>query len=354
MKVVVVPGDGIGPEVVREALKVLEALKIPYLRVEEASLGTLAYYNYGNILPSSTIKAVEDCDAVLLGSVGLNSPSDQNNINPERALLRLRKLMNCFLNLREVRQFMPDAHSSGFNLLIIRELTSGIYFGTPRGIRRLYLGNEIFCAEAFSTSKYSSIEIESIVRVAFEVSLGRRSRILLVDKANVLETSKVWRKVTNCVSENYGSVELRTSYIDSASIEIMARPESYDVILTENLFGDILSDQLSGLVGSIGMLPSASLSLGMKGLYEPVHGSAPLLAGKNLANPIGTILSLSMLLKYSLNLAKQSLIIERAVSEVLKRGCRTTDISGSNNFISTSEMGDEIVQQVKTIISLED
>lgn len=360
MKVVVLPGDGIGPEVVREALKVLDALQIPNLRVEEASLGSTAYSKYGNILPSFTIKAIEDCDAVLLGAVGMNRASDLNNIHPERSLLKLRKMMNCFINLREVKQFIPtkSEHPTtkflDFNLLIIRELISGIYFGTPRGVRRLYFNDKSFCAEGFSTSKYSNVEIESIARIAFEISLGRKNKVLLVDKANVLETSKVWRRVTNYVSQSYRSVELRTSYIDSASIEIIARPEAYDVVLTENLFGDILSDQLSSLAGSIGMLPSASLGLGMKGLYEPVHGSAPLLAGKDLANPIGTILSLSMLLKYSLNLRKQSSIVERAVSEVLKRGCRTIDISGSNNFISTSELGAEIVQQVKEIVNFED
>lgn len=355
MKIVILPGDGIGPEVVGETLKVLEALSIRDLKTQVTEIGRTAYCNVGSLLPDETVEAVSSCDAVLLGAVGSNVVGDEDNLKPEKALLRLRKILNCFVNLRPIKYHKSTKLSDNktvsrdSDIIIVRELNSGVYFGVPRGIRRFYLNGMSNLTEGFSTSRYSNSEVENITRIAFEIARKRRKRVLLVDKANVLETSMVWREVTNGVSKDYRDIKFQNCYVDSASLAILKNTGDYDVVLTENLFGDILSDHLSLLSGSIGMLPSASLGLSNTGLYEPVHGSAPSLTGKNLANPIASILSLALMLRYSLGLPKEALLVEKAVTKILRRGYKTIDITTSKDYVGTSEIGDIVISQLTII-----
>lgn len=351
----VLPGDGIGPEVVREALKVLEALNIYGLKIQEAEIGRTAHKKLGELLPTKTIRAVQASDAVLLGAVGNNAVSEVDELKPERALLGLRKLLNCFVNLRPIRHHKsiigntkhPKSSDTSFDILIVRELNSGIYFGMPRGIRRFHFGINCSLVEGFCTSRYSTLEVETITRLAFEIAMKRRRSLLLVDKANVLETSMVWREIVRQVSENYPDVRMLSSYVDSASLQIFRNPNNFDVVLTDNLFGDILSDHLGLLIGSIGLLPSASLGLGNVGLYEPVHGSAPALVGKDVANPIAAIMSLSLMLRHSFGLEGDASAVEVAVSGVLRRGYRTADLVESKNFTNTSVVGEVIAYLIR-------
>lgn len=348
------PGDGIGPEVIKESIKVLNALTIRQLYIKEALIGRTAFESTGSFLPESTVNMVNASDAVLLGAVGANRTTDITYYpGPETALLKLRKLMRSSINLRPIKHYESINTNSpndiqGTDILVLRELTSGIYFGKPKNVRKIYAQNNAVSLEGFDTMKYSDSEIRNITHVAFKTARNRKKKVLSVDKANVLETSKVWRSMVLEVSKSYNDVILWNSYIDSAVLEILAKPREFDVILSGNLFGDILSDQLSIISGSLGLLPSASLGFNGKGLYEPVHGSAPSLTHKNMANPIATILSLAMMLRYSFHLNKQASMIDKAVVSVLKRNYKTADISNGKRYVSTSEMGDLITSLIRT------
>jgi 3-isopropylmalate dehydrogenase len=352
MKVLVLAGDGVGPEVTKEAVKALTSIKCNGIDLIEGHIGTRAWTTHGNVFPRETRKVLKEVDAVMLGSVGKNTLQDPEWIKPERALLEMRKTLNCFMNIRPIKSFKSTKNiylnrcKGSFDILIVRELLGGIYFGKPRGIRKAYVSQAFKSLEGFCTSRYNLHEIESIAGISFELALKRKRKVMLVDKANVLETSKIWRLISSNLKENYRNVHLSYSLIDSAPLEIFNSPNSYDVVLTENLFGDVISDYLSLLTGSIGMLPSASLCFSKVGLYEPVHGSAPSIAHKGLANPIGSVLSAAMLLRYSLNLGREALKIERAVSQVLRRGYKTLDISRNGKHVSTSELGSVICSQI--------
>jgi len=349
--ILVLPGDGIGPEITTEAVKVLGAvtegsdLTLNYV---DGVIGGAAYDAEGHPFPDVTRKQAEQADAVLLGAVG--SPQyDQLDrpLRPERGLLGIRQAMGLFANLRPAILYpqLVDASSlkpdvvSGLDILIVRELTGGIYFGQPRGIREVD-GQR----EGFNTMHYNEAEIERIGRVAFEAAMKRNKKVCSVDKANVLETSELWREVMNRLSTEYPEVELTHMYVDNAAMQLVLWPKQFDVIVTGNLFGDILSDQASMLTGSIGMLPSASLNEQAQGLFEPSHGSAPDIAGQGVANPLATILSAAMLLRYSLGRGDLAERIESAVSRVLESGLRTPDIcTEADTKVSTSAMGDAIV-----------
>jgi 3-isopropylmalate dehydrogenase len=347
VKVAVLPGDGIGPEIVAEALKVLRALELR-LDFEEAPVGGAGYEACGDPLPEATLALAKSADAVLFGSVGgprwdtLERPK-----RPEQALLRLRKELGLFANLRPAIVYPELAEASslrpeivaGLDLLILRELTGDIYFGQPRGIRGLPGGGR----EGYDTMRYSTAEIERIAHVAFGAAAKRRKKLCSVDKANVLETSQLWREVVTAVGKGYAGVELSHMYVDNAAMQLVRDPRQFDVIVTGNMFGDILSDEASMLTGSIGMLPSASLDAHNKGLYEPIHGSAPDIAGKGVANPLATILSAAMMLRYSLDRDAEAARIEAAVRKVLAGGMRTADIHRPGaKRVGTREMGDAV------------
>ena len=351
--ILVLPGDGIGPEVCNEAIKVLNHLNDIYklnILIEESVVGGSAYEEFGNPLPEDTLKAAKGADAILLGAVG--GPKWDNidyELRPERALLGLRAELDLFANLRPaiLSKYLSDSSSlksdkvQDLNLLIVRELTGGIYFGEPRG--RSKSGDS-----AFNTMIYSKTEIRRIGRIAFEAAQKRNKTLCSVDKANVLEVSVLWREVISELSEEYPDVELSHMLVDNAAMQLVRDPKQFDVIVTGNLFGDILSDIAAMLTGSIGMLPSASLNSENKGMYEPVHGSAPDISGKELANPIAAILSVAMMLKYSFNMNEASLAIENSIQEVLSEGYRTYDLEGSKeNKLSTSEMGNKIIEKIK-------
>jgi 3-isopropylmalate dehydrogenase len=348
VKVAVLAGDGIGPEIVAEALKVLRALGAK-LELEEAPVGGAGYEATGDPLPAATLALARSADAILFGSVGgprwdaLERPK-----RPEQALLRLRKELGLFANLRPATVYPELAEAStlrpdlvaGLDLLILRELTGDIYFGQPRGIRALAAGGR----EGFDTMRYSEAEIERIAHVAFRAAANRRKKLCSVDKANVLETSQLWREVVTRVGRDYPGIELSHMYVDNAAMQLVRDPRQFDVIVTGNMFGDILSDEASMLTGSIGMLPSASLDEKNKGLYEPIHGSAPDIAGKGIANPLATILSAAMMLRYSLNLDAQAGRVEAAVKKALAKGLRTGDIHRPGTTrVGTREMGDAVV-----------
>jgi 3-isopropylmalate dehydrogenase len=348
VKVAVLPGDGIGPEIVAEAVKVLRALDLK-LDLEEAPVGGAGYEATGDPLPAATLALAKSADAILFGSVGgprwdaLERPK-----RPEQALLRLRKELGLFANLRPATVYPELAEAStlrsevvaGLDLLILRELTGDIYFGQPRGIRALTGGGR----EGFDTMRYSEAEIERIAHVGFRAAAKRRRKLCSVDKANVLETSQLWREVVTAVGKGYPDVELSHMYVDNAAMQLVRDPRQFDVVVTGNMFGDILSDEASMLTGSIGMLPSASLDENNKGMYEPIHGSAPDIAGKGVANPLATILSAAMMLRYSLNLDAQAARIEAAVKKALAKGLRTADIHRPGTTrASTREMGDAVV-----------
>jgi len=351
--ILVLPGDGIGPEVCNEAIKVINHLNDIYkldILIEEFAVGGSAYEEFGNPLPEDTLKAAKEADAILLGAVG--GPKWDNidyELRPERALLGLRAELDLFANLRPaiLSKYLSDSSSlksdkvQDLNLLIVRELTGGIYFGEPRG--RSKSGDS-----AFNTMIYSKTEIARIGRIAFEAAQKRNKNLCSVDKANVLEVSVLWREVISQLSEEYPDVELSHMLVDNAAMQLVRDPKQFDVIVTGNLFGDILSDIAAMLTGSIGMLPSASLNSENKGMYEPVHGSAPDISGKELANPIAAILSVAMMLKYSFNMNEASSAIENSIQEVLSEGYRTYDLEGSEkNKLSTSEMGNKIIEKIK-------
>lgn len=349
--ILVLPGDGIGPEITEQAVRVLKAVtKGTDLTLDFVNgvIGGAAYDAAGHPFPEETKKAAMAADAVLLGAVG--GPQYDNldrPLRPERGLLGIRSAMGLFANLRPAILYPQLADSSslkpevvaGLDILIVRELTGGVYFGQPRGIREVD-GQR----EGFNTMHYNEAEIERIGRVAFEAAMKRNKKVCSVDKANVLETSELWREVMIRVSKEYPDVELTHMYVDNAAMQLVRWPKQFDVMVTENLFGDILSDQASMLTGSIGMLPSASLNDKGQGLYEPSHGSAPDIAGKGVANPLATILSAAMLLRYSFGRGDLADRIETAVSRVLDQGLRTADIcTPRDRQISTAQMGDAVV-----------
>jgi 3-isopropylmalate dehydrogenase len=352
MKIAVLPGDGIGPEIVAEAVKVLNALG-PQFDLETAPVGGAAYDLAGHPLPPATLELAKKADAILFGAVGdWKYDALARELRPEQAILGLRKHLELFANFRPAICYdeLTAASSlkpeivSGLDILIIRELNGDIYFGQPRGIRTSELPLFKGAREGFDMMHYSEPEVERIGRVAFEAARKRSKKVCSVDKANVLETSQLWRDVMIRVGKEYPDVELSHMYVDNAAMQLVKAPKAFDVVVTGNLFGDILSDEASMLTGSIGMLPSASLDKNNKGLYEPSHGSAPDIAGKGIANPLATILSAAMMLRYSLGLPDQADRIEAAVQRVLSQGLRTADIyTEGTKKVSTVEMGDAVV-----------
>jgi len=356
LKIAILPGDGIGTEIMAEALKVLACLDLKF-DLEEAKVGGAAYEAHGHPLPDSTLNLAKAADAVLFGAVGdwkydkLDRP-----LRPEQAILGLRKNLELFANFRPAICYEELTHAStlkpeivaGLDILIIRELTGDIYFGQPRGRRVSPDGAFKGADEAFDTMRYSRPEIERIAHVAFQAARKRSKKVLSVDKANVLETFQFWRDVVTEVHAQYADVELEHMYVDNAAMQLVKAPKRLDVIVTGNMFGDILSDEAAMLTGSIGMLPSASLNAKNQGLYEPSHGSAPDIAGKGIANPLATILSAAMMLRFSLNQEAAAQRIEAAVKSVLAKGLRTTDIySAGTTKVGTKEMGDAVVACLK-------
>ena len=351
-KIAVLPGDGIGPEIVAEAVKVLNALDLD-LELQSAPVGGAAYAAHGHPLPEATLKLAMESDAVLFGAVGdWKYDTLERHLRPEQAILGLRKHMGLFANFRPAICYKELTHASslkpelvaGLDILIIRELTGDIYFGQPRGRRVATDGHFPGAEEAFDTMRYSKPEIERIAHVAFQAAQKRSKRVTSVDKANVLETFQFWKDVVTEVGQQYPDVQLDHMYVDNAAMQLVKEPKRFDVVVTGNMFGDILSDEASMLTGSIGMLPSASLNDKKQGLYEPSHGSAPDIAGKGIANPLATILSAAMLLRFSLGLEDAAQKIEAAVQKVLADGLRTPDIySEGTTKVSTREMGDAVV-----------
>lgn len=351
-KICVLKGDGIGPEIVTEAVKVLKA--VGEFEFQEELIGGCAIDKYGKPLPDKTLEVAKTSDAVLLGAVG-DWKYDKLDpaIRPEKALLGIRKELGLFANLRPVKVIDELASSSplkaelarGTDIMIVRELTGGIYFGEPRGTE-IKNGEET----AYNTMVYSVSEIERIARVAFDSAMKRHKKVCSVDKANVLDVSRLWRKIVTEVSKDYPEVELTHMYVDNASMQLIVNPKQFDVIVTSNLFGDILSDEGSVISGSLGLLPSASLTTKGPGMFEPCHGSAPDMRGMNKSNPLATILSASMLLKYGLGMTEEANKIEKAVDEVIKDGYRTEDIYrgvSQETLVGTKEMGDLIVERIK-------
>jgi len=351
MKIAVLPGDGIGPEIVAQALKVLKALSSDGVKIEmeEAPIGGAGYDAAGDPLPAATLKLAQDADAVLLGAVGgWNYDGLPRPMRPEQGLLRIRKELNLFANLRPALLYPELAGASslkpevvsGLDIMIVRELTGDIYFGQPRGIHTNANGER----EGFNTMRYSESEIRRIGHVAFGIASKRNRKVCSVDKANVLETTELWRQVMIEVAKEYPDVELSHMYVDNAAMQLVRAPKQFDVIVTGNIFGDILSDEASMLTGSIGMLPSASLDSNNKGMYEPSHGSAPDIAGQNIANPLATILSAAMMMRYTFDREDLAQRIEGAVKKVLANGLRTVDIwTDGSRKVSCSEMGDAVV-----------
>lgn len=351
-KIAVLPGDGIGPEIVAEAVKVLNALDLD-LELQSAPVGGAAYAAHCHPLPEATLKLAMESDAVLFGAVGdWKYDTLERHLRPEQAILGLRKHMGLFANFRPAICYKELTHASslkpelvaGLDILIIRELTGDIYFGQPRGRRVATDGHFPGAEEAFDTMRYSKPEIERIAHVAFQAARKRGKKVTSVDKANVLETFQLWKDVVTEVGQQYPDVALDHMYVDNAAMQLVKEPKRFDVVVTGNMFGDILSDEASMLTGSIGMLPSASLNDKKQGLYEPSHGSAPDIAGKGIANPLATILSAAMLLRFSLGLEDAAQKIEAAVQKVLADGLRTPDIySEGTTKVSTREMGDAVV-----------
>lgn len=353
--VVLLPGDGIGPEVTAQAQKLLKALISSFdlqLEIEEALLGGAAYDTCGEPLPKQTLELCERADAILLGAVGGPRWDTVDYAKrPERGLLNLRSSLELFANLRPAITYPQLASASslkpelvaGLDLMIVRELTGGIYFGQPRGIRQK---NDI--QEGFNTLVYDENEIERITRNAFEVASKRQKKLCSVDKANVLESSKLWRECASRVAQDYPDCQLSHMYVDNAAMQLVREPKQFDVIVTGNMFGDILSDIAAQLTGSIGMLPSASLDADGKGLYEPIHGSAPDIAGQDRANPLAAILSVAMMLRYSLNEAALADRVEAAVQAVLESDYRTQDIyQGEGSLVGTNAMGDAVINALR-------
>ena len=348
VKIAVLPGDGIGPEIVAQAVAVLHALGLD-LTLETAPVGGAAYDASGDPLPPPTLRLARESDAILFGAVGgWKYDKLAREKRPEQALLKLRKELGLFANLRPATIYPELASAStlkpevvsGLDLLILRELTGDIYFGEPRGIRTTELGER----EGFDTMRYRESEIRRIAHAGFRAARKRRRKLCSVDKANVLETSQLWREVVTAVGAEYPDVDLSHMYIDNAAMQLLRAPKEFDVIVTGNMFGDILSDEASMLTGSIGMLPSASLDERGKGLYEPIHGSAPDIAGKDMANPLATILSAAMMLRHSLNEDAAATRVEKAVRSVLAKGFRTADIHAPGTTrVGTAAMGEAVV-----------
>ncbi|TDR82105.1 3-isopropylmalate dehydrogenase [Paludibacterium purpuratum] len=351
MKIAVLPGDGIGPEIVTQACRVLDVLKTDGLPVETEMgvLGGAAYDRHGDPYPEATRQLVHAADAVLLGAVGGPQYDKlERPLRPERGLLAIRKDLGLFANLRPALLYPELASAStlkpevvaGLDIMIVRELTGDIYFGQPRGISINELGER----EAYNTMRYSESEVRRIAHVAFDIAMKRSRRLCSVDKANVLETTEFWKEIMIDVGREYPEVELSHMYVDNAAMQLVRNPKQFDVMVTGNIFGDILSDEASMLTGSIGMLPSASLDENNKGLYEPSHGSAPDIAGRDLANPLATILSLAMMLRYTFNRDDAALRVEGAVKKVLAAGLRTADIYQPGcEKVGCAAMGDAVV-----------
>ncbi len=352
MKIAVLPGDGIGPEIVAQAVKVLEVLRRDGLKIEMeyAHIGGAGYDAVGDPLPEATLNLAKASDAVLLGAVGGyqydNLPRPQR---PEQGLLRIRKGLGLFANLRPAMVFPELVNAStlrpevvsGLDIMILRELTGDIYFGQPRGIRTLDNGER----QGFDTMHYSESEVRRVAQVGFRIAMKRNRKLCSVDKANVLDTSMFWREIVTEVAKEYPQVALSHMYVDNAAMQLVRAPKQFDVILTGNIFGDILSDEASMLTGSIGMLPSASLDANNKGLYEPCHGSAPDIAGKDIANPLATILSVAMMMQYTFARADIAQRIEGAVRKVLQQGLRTGDIyEAGMQKVGCAAMGDAVVK----------
>jgi 3-isopropylmalate dehydrogenase len=356
VKIAVLPGDGIGPEIVAEAVKVLQALDLRF-ELESAPVGGAAYEASGHPLPPATLALAQAADAVLFGAVGdWKYDKLERALRPEQAILGLRKHLGLFANFRPAICYAQLTHASslkpelvaGLDILIVRELTGDIYFGQPRGRRTASDGHFPGAEEAYDTMRYSRPEIERIAHVAFQAARKRGGKLTSVDKANVLETFQFWKDVVTEVHAQYPDVKLDHLYVDNAAMQLVKAPKSFDVIVTGNMFGDILSDEAAMLTGSIGMLPSASLNAQNRGLYEPSHGSAPDIAGKGVANPLATILSAAMMLRYSLDRAEAAQRIEAAVQAVLEDGLRTGDIwSEGTRKVGTREMGDAVVARLK-------
>ncbi|MBG7602754.1 MAG: 3-isopropylmalate dehydrogenase [Gammaproteobacteria bacterium] len=351
-KLLILPGDGIGPEIVTEAVKVLATLRDDHaldITMDEALVGGAAIDATGHPLPDATLELAKECDAILLGAVGGTKWEGLDiSIRPEKGLLGLRAGLNLFANLRPAILYpqLADASSlkpeivSGLDIMIVRELTGGIYFGEPRGVRKLESGER----QGFNTLVYTESEVDRISRVAFDIAMKRGGRLCSVDKANVLECTELWREVVTTAAADYPDVELEHMYVDNAAMQLVRAPKQFDVMVTTNMFGDILSDAAAMLTGSIGMLPSASLDENSKGMYEPIHGSAPDIAGQNRANPLATILSVAMMLRYTLDQPEMAGRVEKAVNQVLDAGLRTADImSDGMTEVGTDAMGDAVV-----------
>lgn len=351
-KIAVLPGDGIGPEVVAEAVKVLERLRREFglkAEMESAPVGGAAYDQYQRPLPESTLRLAQQADTILLGAVGgPKYDALPREVRPEKALLALRSQLQLFANLRPAILYPQLAAASslkpdvvaGLDILIVRELTGDIYFGEPRGMRAAANGER----QGFNSMVYAEHEVARVARVAFEAARKRGKKLCSVDKANVLEASVLWRDVLEGVAKDYPDVALTHMLVDNAAMQLVRAPKQFDVIVTGNLFGDILSDEAAMLTGSIGMLPSASLDSANKGMYEPIHGSAPDIAGKGAANPLAAILSVAMMLRYTLNEAPLAERVERAVAAALDRGLRTGDIhTAGTTRVGTGQMGDAVV-----------
>ncbi len=356
MKIAVLPGDGIGTEIVAEAVKVLCSLDVE-IEMETALVGGAAFEAFGHPLPEATLKLAGQADAILFGAVGdWKYDKLERPLRPEQAILGLRKSLGLFANFRPAicHDQLIDASSlkpeliAGLDILIIRELTGDIYFGQPRGRRTAVDGHFPGSEEAFDTMRYSRPEIERIAHVAFQAARKRNKRVTSVDKSNVLETFQFWKDVVTEVGQLYPDVALDHMYVDNAAMQLVRAPKKFDVVVTGNMFGDILSDEAAMLTGSIGMLPSASLNAKNQGLYEPSHGSAPDIAGQGIANPLATILSAAMMLRFSLNQPQSADRIEAAVSKVLAQGLRTADIHSTGTVrVGTREMGDAVVQALR-------
>jgi 3-isopropylmalate dehydrogenase len=355
-KILILPGDGIGPEIVAEAVKVLICLRDDFgldLEIYEALVGGAAHDEHGHPLPEETLRLAHDCDAVLLGAVGGPKWEPLHiSVRPEKGLLGLRSELGLFANLRPAILYPQLADAStlkpevvaGLDILIVRELTGGIYFGQPRGVKTTDDGKRV----GFNTLVYTESEIDRICRVAFDLARQRDRRVCSVDKANVLECTELWREVATRVGQDYPDVTLSHMYVDNAAMQLVRAPKQFDVMVTTNMFGDILSDCAAMLTGSIGMLPSASLDADGKGMYEPIHGSAPDIAGKGIANPLATVLSVAMMLRYSLREPDAATRVEQAVAAVLDRGLRTADIAAPGAVtIGTAAMGNALVDAIR-------
>lgn len=355
--IMVLPGDGIGPEIINEAIKILDFLTLRYdlkINYEYGDIGGIAIDKYGIPIKDETIEKCKNSNAVLLGAVG--GPKWDTTLpgkpRPEDALLKVRKELDLFANLRPVKIYkslissstLKEEVLSGVDILVLRELTGGIYFGEKKR------SSDEKGEYAYDIEKYYTYEVERIARLGFKTAKIRKGKVTSVDKANILESSRLWREIVNNVHKEYEDVELNHMYVDNTSMQLIRNPKQFDVILTSNMFGDILSDETAMISGSIGLLPSASLREDSLGMYEPIHGSAPDIQGQGKANPIAQILSLAMLLRYSLNLTLQADIIEKAVDAVLEKGYRTADIyDGDNKLVSTNNMGNLIVNEIKTM-----